>query len=108
MLEQALGGTFVISTQVLGEFASVLLHKMVPPVEPTALSRILTSLGPIRTIPTDADMVLRAVDARGLYGLHFYDCLVLAAAERAGCETIWSEDLNSGQQYFGITVRNPF
>jgi predicted nucleic acid-binding protein len=34
--------------------------------------------------------------------------MIVAAAERAGCERIWSEDYNSGQKYFGIAVVNPF
>ena len=28
-----------------------------------------------------------------------------AAAERAGCERIWSEDLNASQKYFGSVSR---
>jgi hypothetical protein len=31
-----------------------------------------------------------------------------AAAERGACRRIWSEDLNAEQQYFGVTVENPF
>jgi predicted nucleic acid-binding protein len=48
------------------------------------------------------------VEARAAYGLHFYDGMIVAAAERGGCERIWSEDLNAGQKYFGVTVENPF
>jgi predicted nucleic acid-binding protein len=29
-------------------------------------------------------------------------------AEHAKCGRIWSEDLNAGQEYFGVTVMNPF
>lgn len=108
LVDRALDGDFAISTQVLAEFASVLLHKMKPPIKPSGLTRILDSLGSIRTIATDAGMVRRAVEARAVYGLHFYDCLIIAGAERAGCEKIWSEDLNSGQKYFGISVQDPF
>ena len=108
LVDQAIDGDLVISGQVLAEFASTLLHKMAPSMTPSGLVRILDALGPIRTIATDAGMVRRAVEAIGAYGLHFYDGLVIAAAERAGCETIWSEDFNAGQHYFGITVRNPF
>ncbi len=53
-------------------------------------------------------MVRRAVEVHDRYGVHFYDSLIIAAAERAGCECIWSEDLNAGQKYFGVTVQNPF
>jgi predicted nucleic acid-binding protein len=34
--------------------------------------------------------------------------MILAAAERAGCQRIWSEDMNAGQSYFGVKVKNPF
>jgi predicted nucleic acid-binding protein len=108
LVDQALDGDFIISGQVLAEFASTLLHKLAPSISPVGLTRILDALGPIRTIATDAGMVRRAVEATGAYGLHFYDGLIIAAAERGGSETIWSEDFNAGQEYFGITVRNPF
>jgi predicted nucleic acid-binding protein len=34
--------------------------------------------------------------------------LIVAAAERGGCQRIWSEDLNAGQKYFGSVVKCPF
>jgi predicted nucleic acid-binding protein len=108
LVDQALDGDFIISGQVLAEFASTLLHKLAPSISPVAVTRILDALGPIRTIATDTGMVRRAVEAAGAYGLHFYDGLIIAAAERGGSETIWSEDFNADQRYFGITVRNPF
>jgi predicted nucleic acid-binding protein len=68
----------------------------------------LDALWPIRAIASDAEMVRRAVEAKAEYGLHFYDGMIVAAAERGGCGRIWSEDLNPGQQYFGVAVENPF
>ena len=65
-------------------------------------------LSPIRVVVPDADIVRRAVEARAEYGLHFYDGMIVAAAERGGCGRIWSEDLNAGQEYFGIAIANPF
>ena len=108
LVRKALAGDIVTSAQVLGEFAVTLLHKVVPRVDPVELAAILDALGPIPIVATDADMVRRAVEVQGRYGLHFYDSMIIAAAERAGCERIWSEDLNSGQKYFGISVHNPF
>ena len=42
------------------------------------------------------------------HGLQFYDALVVASAEAAGCDTIYSEDLSDGAVYEGIRVENPF
>jgi predicted nucleic acid-binding protein len=107
-VKRAVLGKFVISTQVLSEFASTLLRKASPPATPQAVIAILDSLSPIKLIAPDGSIVRRAVEAHALYGLHFYDGMIVAAAERAGCQQIWSEDFNAGQKYFGVSVRNPF
>ena len=108
LVRKALGGEIVTSVQVLAEFAATLLHKVSPAVNAEHVIAILDALSPIKTIAPSEEMVRRAVEARAKYGLHFYDGMVVAAAERGGCRRIWSEDLNPGQKYFGITVDNPF
>lgn len=108
LVSMAVAGEFTISTQVLAEFASTLLHKLQPPLSMEEVTVALDGLGPIPLIVPDGDIVRRAVEARGAYGIHFYDGMIVAAAERAGCEKILSEDLNSQQKYFGVVVRNPF
>ena len=108
LLSRAVAGEFTISTQVLAEFATTLLHKLQPPLSIEEVTVALDGLGPIPLIVPDGDIVRRAVEARGAYGIHFYDGMIVAAAERAGCEKILSEDLNSQQKYFGVVVANPF
>jgi predicted nucleic acid-binding protein len=108
LVRRALAGEILASSQVVGEFAATLLHKLMPPAKPDDLAVLLDTLGPIKLVPLDGDVVVRAVRARAQYGLHFYDGMIVAAAERGGCQKIWSEDLNAGQKYFGITVENPF
>ncbi|HEY3973309.1 MAG TPA: PIN domain-containing protein [Candidatus Sulfotelmatobacter sp.] len=108
LVTRAVLGELVISAQVLAEFASVLLHKVSPTKTPDEVKRIVDVLGPISVVVPDGDMVRRAVEAHAAYGIHFYDGMIVAAAERAGCEKIWSEDFNPGQEYFGVTVADPF
>lgn len=108
LVRRAVAGEIAASSQVLGEFAATLLHKITPPAKPEDLMVVLDTLGPINLVPIDGDVILRAVQARAQYGVHFYDGMILAAAERGGCQKIWSEDLNAGQQYFGCVVANPF
>jgi predicted nucleic acid-binding protein len=38
----------------------------------------------------------------------FYDSLIVAAALEAGCETLYSEDLQHGQQIGRLRIANPF
>jgi predicted nucleic acid-binding protein len=108
LVRRAVVGEIAASSQVLAEFAATLLHKMKPPAKPDGVLAVLDLLGPIMLVPLDGDVVLRAVQARAQYGIHFYDGMILAAAERGGCQKIWSEDFNDTQKYFGIVVENPF
>jgi predicted nucleic acid-binding protein len=108
LVRRALGGEMVTSTQVLAEFAATLLHKMSPAARPEDVIALLEVLAPMHLVIPDGDMIGRAVEARASYGVHIYDGMIVAAAERGGCSRIWSEDLNAGQKYFGIAVENPF
>ena len=108
LVRHAIAGDIVASPQVLAEFAATLLHKLSPAVNPGDVTHILDVLASIKLVPTDGHTVRRAVEARGQYGIHFYDGMIVAAAERGGCTRIWSEDLNSGQSYLGVLVQNPF
>ena len=108
LVEAAVAGKFVISVQVLSEFASTLIHKASPAAAPDAVTAILDKFSPIRLVVSDGELVRRAVEARADYGLHFYDGMIVAAAERAGCARILSEDFNAGQKYFGVMATNPF
>ena len=108
LVRQALAGHIVASSQVLAEFAATLLHKLSPAAHPAEVTAILDVLTPIKLVPTDGDTVRRAIEVRERYGVHFYDGMIVAAAERGGCTRIWSEDFNSGQSYFGVSVEDPF
>jgi predicted nucleic acid-binding protein len=108
LLAKAVAGEFAVSVQVLAELASTFLSKYQSKFTVQDVMTLMDSLKPIPLIKPDADMVRRAVEAHATYGIHFYDGMIIAAAERTGSAKIWSEDLNAGQEYFGVTVANPF
>jgi predicted nucleic acid-binding protein len=45
---------------------------------------------------------------REQYKLSFWDSLVVAAAQIAGCTTLFSEDMQHGFNVEGLTIINPF
>jgi predicted nucleic acid-binding protein len=108
LVRRAVMGQMVVSTQTLAEFSATLLQRFSTSFSSDEVLGILDALSPIRLVVPDAGIVRRAVEAHEIYGVHFYDGMIVAAAERGGCERIWSEDLNSGQKYFGVAVQNPF
>ena len=100
------GNGFVISAQVLNEFASVMYRKFRKPDD--EVRDLLSIAGAIKTVPVMPEWTKLAIDIKAQYGLQFYDSLLLAAALVNGCQEFWSEDLNDGQTYCGIKAVNPF
>jgi predicted nucleic acid-binding protein len=56
----------------------------------------------------DGALVLAALDIAERFQLSHFDAQILAAAQRMGCVTVYSEDMNHGQDYGGVHVLNPF
>ena len=56
----------------------------------------------------DGALVLEAVQIAERFQISHFDAQILAAAKRMGCATVYSEDLNHGQDYGGVRVVNPF
>lgn len=96
----------VISTQVLLELASVCHRRMgVPRAD---VDRIVREAAAIRTVPADRSLVLNATRISVDHDLSIWDAMVVAAAERADCSLLLSEDFTDGQQFGRTVVRNPF
>ena len=98
--------TYRISSQVLAEFSSVVLRKL--GMGTPLLLSLLSEMGKISHVAIDNALVSRAVEIQGIYGIQYYDAQIVAAAERLGCDTILTEDLNDGQLYCGVMAVNPF
>lgn len=54
------------------------------------------------------DLVMTALRLTERYQLSYWDAAIVAAARLLGCRELLSEDLSDGQEYDGVTVRNPF
>lgn len=54
------------------------------------------------------DVVRGAIELHRRSRLSYWDAAIIAAAKQMGCTVLYSEDLNAGQNYDGVTVVNPF
>ncbi|MEI9989559.1 MAG: PIN domain-containing protein [Rhizomicrobium sp.] len=99
------GGT--VSTQVLNEFAAVATRKFGRP-----LNKVRDLLNQIRSacevVPLDIATHDIGLDIAERYKYSIFDSMLLAAATRAKCTTLFTEDLHHGQIVGGLTIRNPF
>ena len=98
----------VVSAQVLSEFFVVTTQKIKIPLTAPKAREELDILRLARVIEIDADLVLAAVDERIKHRVSFWDGLILSAAQRAGCKTLYSEDLSHNQMFHALKVVNPF
>lgn len=94
-----------ISIQVLQEYYHNIRRKG---TSPTEAREFVSDYLAWRVIVNDAKILLAAMDESGRWLISFWDGLIIAAAKSAGAAELWSEDLNSGQDYGGVRVVNPF
>ena len=100
--------TGVISAQVLSEFLTVVTRRIQQPLSLEEAEEAIEQLAILPVVEVDLALVKQAISTCLEYHISYWDSLIIAAAERAGCTRILSEDLNPGQSYHGIAVVNPF
>ena len=101
----AAGG--VVSVQVLNEFASVASRKLTMTIpEVREILSTVRSVCVVKSVDVEThDLGLELAER---YGFSIYDGLIVAAAVRAGCAILYTEDLQRGQVIENLTIRNPF
>ncbi len=97
-----------LSVQVLNEYFVNVTQKLDPGLSPDEAWDDVEALSVWEPLSMDLTLLQRGFAVQRRYGLSWWDSLIVAAAEAAGCDTILSEDLADGELYFGITVENPF
>jgi predicted nucleic acid-binding protein len=102
-------GKGMTSWQVIQEFLNVSTRKFLIPLKPEDAKIYLQKiLHPLCHIFPDLDLYSWALDIFEKTGYSFYDSLIVAGAQRGGCDILYSEDLHSGQQVNGVKIVNPF
>ena len=69
---------------------------------------VLQSLAAFPVCPITRHLMLDAIETKQRFGISYWDAAIVTAAREMGCQTLYSEDLNPGQIYDGVTVVNPF
>jgi predicted nucleic acid-binding protein len=101
-------GRLTLSLQVLNETYAVVRRKPEfahwrAGVRPFLLDHVL-----LVTPPLASGGLAEAWRLEDRYGISFWDALLLASANAAGCRYFLSEDLNDGQLYGAVRTVNPF
>jgi predicted nucleic acid-binding protein len=106
--ERAIADGGAISVQVLNELANVARRKMRMSWSDTnAFLSMLRGLLAVHPITIETHETGLALAER--YSLSLYDAMIAAAALHAGCDTLWSEDMQHGMAFDeGLLIVNPF
>lgn len=106
--EAAVAAGGAISVQVLYEITNVARRKMhMSWADTHAFLNLLRNLLTVHTLTVEIhETGLRLAER---YGLSTYDAMIAAAALHAGCDTLWSEDMQHGMALDeGLRIVNPF
>ena len=105
--EATLAGGGAISVQVLNEIANVARRKMRMSWADTHtfldMLRGLLAVHPLTLEAHDTGLRLAA-----RYELSIYDAMIAASAIHAGCDRLWSEDMQDRMALEGLRIVNPF
>jgi predicted nucleic acid-binding protein len=102
-------GNACISFQVVQECLNTAIRKAEIPLTVDEMNLYLNSvLRPLYRVQPSLRLYQSALEIKDRYRFSFYDSLIIAAALEAGCLTLFSEDLQHGQQIEGLTIENPF
>jgi predicted nucleic acid-binding protein len=102
----ASGGS--ISVQVLNEIANVARRKM--KMSWHDMHAFLDTLRTLLTVhPLTVEIHETGLRLAERYGFSTYDAMIAASALHAGCDTLWSEDMQHGMVLDeGLRIINPF
>lgn len=103
-LFEAASGT--LSTQVLQEYCNVALKKL--KLSAGHIRAQLDLYEQFEVIQVTPAIIRAGLDLHQTRSVSFYDAIVLASAETAGCSVLFSEDMNTGEMIGGVRILNPF
>ncbi len=99
---------FATSAQVLQEFYVNVIKKADKPLAPAKAAEWVATISRKPCQEVDSAIVMRGIENSQRYQISYWDGAIIAAADRLGTKTLYTEDLNHGQTYGSVRAINPF
>ena len=104
-----LGRTSVqVLNEYLNEYYVTVTRKLTPGLAPRDARADVDNLRAWMPVPISAGLLETAFAVEDRFGLSYWDCLIVAAAQAADCNYLLTEDLQDDQRLDTVTVINPF
>ena len=98
---------WALSTQVLAEYFNAMAKHRIPERIIAGNLNSLINLARVQSVTVET--VRHALQIRARYGFSYWDCQIVASAIEAGCNTLYSEDLQHEQRVENtLLIINPF
>ena len=98
-----------ISFQVIQEFFNVATRKFATPMSLLTGKEYCDKVFMrLEVVSPDGEYIKTALDIAATTGYSLYDALIISAALKAGCNILYTEDLQNGQKIRDLTIVNPF
>jgi len=97
-----------VSVQVLQEYYVTVTRKLNPGLPEEEARKDVRDLMTWRPQAVGDAVLEGAWMIEDRFGLSFWDALIVAAAQVAGCRYLLTEDLQHGQELDGVVVQSPF
>jgi predicted nucleic acid-binding protein len=98
----------VVSVQVLQEFYVTVTQKVKRPLAAPKAREIVREYLTWTVVENTKELLLRAMVLQPQAHLSFWDAMIVQAAIDAGCDCLYSEDLNAGLRFGSVVLVNPF
>jgi predicted nucleic acid-binding protein len=98
----------VLSVQVLQEFYVTVTRKLKKPLRAATALDVVREYLTWTVVENTGNLLVQAAELQQRAQLSFWDAMVVQAAIQAGCDRLYTEDLNAGQRFGSVLVVNPF
>jgi len=101
-------GPVCFSVQVAQEFFVNATQKIKPSLSRTDALAFPKQVSPTTIVPLEYATFEEATRISERFQISYWDAAVVAASKQMNCTILYSEDLNDGQIFEGVTATNPF
>ncbi len=96
-----------LALQTLNEFCHVMTRKAVLPFTDLRAA-VAERMSAFDLIASSVEDTTSALELHALTRYSYFDCLLLATMQRAGCNVFFSEDMQDGFRVGAMEIANPF
>jgi len=107
LLNGIINENIAVSAQVLSEFYVTVTQKIKKTLPADIAKKEIQLFKAVDIIDIDFHLIIKAINISHKHSLSYWDSLIVAAAQKAKCNILYTEDMNPDQTIDSVTIKNP-